>query len=335
MTLSWNFPIFLLPATKFWSPASLGMSSTAKERESQAHYPWQLICLITVAFSAFTHQKPQFPQIFGFVAITKAVKMLSHLSFCILRALIRQEKKKDIWIKHFPHPHLQIRVYNYLFLYRYNMHIFMLFYHPGSWMESEKQNSCASASSAECFRYLTLPKSSSWLSLLSAWVLLSQLLVHIKHLPCKFCWLWGQRFPSPRTFKLISEFKCREKRMQRTSLLWRVWFVQRCQILHGEGEKSSPLNSLCQNIPNFTHCCFLGELFHGCVGNAGRSGSVFCPQSKTLPRFPALYHFPLGILFTSLGQSQRFSPCPSRVASPELLVFMSVNRFPKLPSQNI
>lgn len=29
------------------------------------------------------------------------------------------------------------------------------------------------------------------------------------------------------------------------------------------------------------------------------------------------------------------SPCPSRVASPELLVFMSVNRFPKLPSQNI
>lgn len=101
--------------------------------------------------------------------------------------------------------------------------------------------------------------------------------------------------------------------------------------------------SLCQNAPDFLRswnigCCFLGDLFRGCVWNSGRSGSVFCPRSKAPPRFPALYHFPLGILFASLGQSQpprRFSPCPSRVASPELLVFMSVNRFPKLPSQNI
>lgn len=37
----------------------------------------------------------------------------------------------------------------------------------------------------------------------------------------------------------------------------------------------------------------------------------------------------------SVPSTQRFSPSPSRVASPELLVFMSVNRFPKLPSQNI
>lgn len=47
--------------------------------------------------------------------------------------------------------------------------------------------------------------------------------------------------------------------------------------------------------------------------------------------------FPVRFLFTSLGQSQAlgvFPPCPKRVASPELLVFMSVNRFPKLPSQN-
>lgn len=144
-------------------------------------YPWQLICLITVAFSLFTHQKPQFPQIFGFVAITKAVKMPSHLSSCILRALKQAEKNN--WIKHFSH--LQIKVYNYLFLYRYNMYIFMSFYHPGSWMESEKQNFCVSA--LELHQQSALgtspsqnPKSSSWLSLLSTWVLLSQLFVHVK-----------------------------------------------------------------------------------------------------------------------------------------------------------
>lgn len=101
--------------------------------------------------------------------------------------------------------------------------------------------------------------------------------------------------------------------------------------------------SLCQSVPNRScswniHRCFLGDLSRGWVWNSGRSGSIFCPRSKTLPPSPALYRFPVGFLFALQGQTQPlgvFSPCPERVASPELLVFMSVNRFPKLPSQNI
>lgn len=215
-------------------------------------YPWQLICLITVAFSLFTHQKPQFPQIFGFVAITKAVKMLSHLSSCILRALKQAEKNN--WIKHFSH--LQIKVYNYLFLYGYDMYIFMSFYHPGSWMESEKQNFlcfCSGTASAECFGYLTLPKSKIQLLAVLTLNLGAPFttLCPRQNIPnVNFSGSENKHFPLQEHLNPFQSLN--SERRGRSE--WRVWFVQRCQILL-LGKERNPLlqkKPFAKTSPNFT-----------------------------------------------------------------------------------
>lgn len=209
-------------------------------------------------------------------------------------------------------------MYQYLFLYGYNIYIFIYnFIIPGADWNQKKQEFLCSQQSA----LGTSPSQNSApacpCSQLGCSFHKSQLLVHIKYLQHKFCCLWGQIFPLQQD---LNSFKsscslpghwrgCREHAYSEGFDLYND-----AKFSSGKEEKSSPPNSqsLCQNIPNFLRswnilCCFLGDLFRGCVWNSGRSGCVFCALSRTLPCFPALYHFPVGFLFTWLGQSQALS----------------------------
>lgn len=83
----------------------------------------------------------------------KAVKMLSHLSCCILRALIRQEKRHlHKTYPPSPSPNLSIQVS--IFIWISYIYIFIEFYHPRSSMEPAKTELLCFCSGAAVSRVL-------------------------------------------------------------------------------------------------------------------------------------------------------------------------------------
>lgn len=108
---------------------------------------------------------------------------------------------------------------------------------------------------------------------------------------------------------------------------WRVWFVQRCQILLLGKEKNPLLQKkpFAKTSPNFT-----AQNTPGWVCWKSREEWIsFLSSEQNSAWFSCLVpFFPLWNFYSPLWVSPRnFSP--SRVASPELLVFMSVNRISK------
>lgn len=141
---------------------------------------------------------------------------------------------------------------------------------------------------------------------------------------------------------MYRSFSARGRQMQSASLLRRIWFVELCQIICWKGEKPFPPNgpqslSECSELPALLkHSLLLsGWPFLLVYLKIQVKWIIFLFEQNTC-LFSCIVTFSY-FIFVNLAWSVpitwHFSPCPKRVASTELLVFMYVNRFQKLHSK--
>lgn len=139
---------------------------------------------------------------------------------------------------------------------------------------------------------------------------------------------------------MYRSLSARRRQMQSASLLRRIWFVELCQIICWKGENLSSKHPTAF-AKVFRTACTLETFITAfwvtfSIGVFEDWGEVdpFSIWAKCL--FSCLVTF-LYFIFVNLAWSVpitwHFSPCPKRVASTELLVFMYVNRFQKLHSK--